>query len=58
MPSIFIIQYSVSLGSTSQYGSKNVHKHGDFKLQSTYIFRFIWYTFVYENKSDSLETKL
>ncbi len=23
MPSIFLIQYSVSLGSTSQYGSKN-----------------------------------
>ncbi len=24
MPSIFLIQYSVSLGSTSQYGSKNL----------------------------------
>ncbi len=34
MPSIFLIQYSVSLGSTSQYGSKNGSKlpvHTDFK---------------------------
>ncbi len=34
MPSIFLIQYSVSLRSTSQYGSKNGRKlpvHVDFK---------------------------
>ncbi len=34
MPSIFLIQYSVSLGSTSQYKSKNGHKllvHAGFK---------------------------
>ncbi len=35
MPSIFLIQYSVSLGCTSQYGSKNGRKlpvHADFKF--------------------------
>ncbi len=48
MPSIFLIQYSVSLGSTSQYGSENSRKlpiHTDFKIIFQIIKLFIKITF-------------